>query len=357
MAREKKKFSRKDMKRPDEFIKKTFEFSEWAGDHARQIIIITSVVIGTILIGALAWSWNQSREIKSSKQMESVFKVTGREVVPTEYGSAPPPSGDDETYGSLYHKDEALLKAFREARDNARTSAVKKASTLGIASTLLALGKFEAARKEYQSLAADPSGMTGMLHFIYEGLGFTYEGLGKKKEALEQYKKLETCEDGAYKQLGLYHQARLYEAEGKKEEARKLYARIAADINAAQEMSPLLAFLQEKISDKEGVDLSPSFFKGSDAGFGGPGAGGGELTPEKIEQLKKQLELLKKQQDLEAAAKQKAEDLKEALEGGAQEKAPAGEKKAPAEQKTPPAEQKTPPAEKKAPPAETGGGE
>lgn len=354
MAREKKKFSRKDMKRPDEFIKRTFEFSEWAGDHARQIIIITSIVISTILLGALAWSWNQNREIKSSKQMESVFKVTDREIVPTEYGSSPPPSGDDETYGSLFHKDEALLKAFKEARDNARTSAVKKASSLGIASTLLALGKFEAARKEYQALAADPSGMTGMLHFIYEGLGFTYEGLGKTKEALEQYKKLEGCEDGSYRQLGLYHQARLLEAEGKKEEARKLYVRIAADINAAQEMSPLLAFLQEKISDKEGVDLSPSFFKGSDAGFGGPGGpgSGGELTPEKLEQLKKQLELLKKQQDLEAAAKEKAEDLKEALEGGAPEKAPPvkGEK-APSEEKKAPAE------EKKAPPAESGGGE
>lgn len=351
MAREKKKFSRKDMKRPDEFIKRTFEFSEWAGEHARQIIIITSIVISTILIGALAWSWNQSREIKSSKQMESVFKVTDREIVPTEYGASPPPSGDDETYGSLYHKDEALLKAFKEARDNARTSAVKKASSLGIASTLLALGKFDLARKEYQALAADPSGMIGMLHFIYEGLGFSYEGLGKTKEALEQYKKLESCEDGAYKQLGLYHQARLLEAEGKKEEARKLYVRIAADINAAQEMSPLLAFLQEKISDKEGVDLSPSFFKGSDTGFGGPGAGG-ELTPEKLEQLKKQLELLKKQQDLEAAAKQKAEDLKEALEGGTPEKAPPVK-----EEKAPAAEKKAPAVEKKAPPAESGGGE
>jgi hypothetical protein len=57
--------------------------------------------------------------------------------------------------------------------------------------------------------------MGDMLHSIYEGLGFAYEGLGDRDRALAQFKKLEKCEGGAYEELGLFHQARLLEAEGK----------------------------------------------------------------------------------------------------------------------------------------------
>lgn len=314
MAQAKKKFSRKDMKKPDEFLQKSWEFSEWAGQHSRQILIVTGIVVGSILVGAFLWSYGESRQIKSSRQLEGVFKVVDRDIVPTEFGAgAMGAQGEDEPFGSKYHKDEALLKAYREARDNAKTGEVKKASTLGMASALLGLGKYEEAGREFGTLASDPSGMGDMLHSIYEGLGFAYEGMGKMDKALEQYKKLEKCEGSAYKELGLFHQARLLEGQGKGDEARKLYNDVAASINKAEEMTPLLAYLQEKISGKEGVDLGPAMFKSPGPGPAGPM--GGELTPEKLEELKKKLEEMKKMQDLEAAAKEQAEGIAEALEG------------------------------------------
>jgi tetratricopeptide (TPR) repeat protein len=279
--------------------------------------------------------------------------------------------GEDEPFGSKFHKDEALIKAYQEARDNAKTSAVKKAATLGMATALLGTEKYKEAKKELEPLASNPSGMGDMLHSIYEGLGFAYEGLGDRDRALAQFKKLEKCEGGAYEELGLFHQARLLEAEGKADEARKLYGHVAASINKAEEMTPLLAYLQEKISGKEGVDLGPAMFKSPGPGPAGPL--GGELTPEKLEELKQKLEEMKKMQDMEARAKEQAEGLAAALEakGGEEtgqeaeagtgpekaakpEKATRPEKGTKPEKATPvkkPAPEKTP-AEK----PETGGG-
>jgi hypothetical protein len=146
---------------------------------------------------------------------------------------------------------------------------------------------------------------------------------------------------------------------------------VAASINKAEEMTPLLAYLQEKISGKEGVDLGPAMFKSPGPGPAGPL--GGELTPEKLEELKQKLEEMKKMQDMEARAKEQAEGLAAALEakGGEEtgqeaeagtgpekaakpEKATKPEKGTKPEKATPvkkPAPEKTP-AEK----PETGGG-
>lgn len=326
MARAKKKFSRKEMKKPDEFLKKSWEFSDWAGKHSRQIIIITVVIIVLILAGAIIWSSMESRQIKSSKQMDDVFEVISKNIAPTEYVEGMKPSGDDDTFGSKFHKDEALLKEYIGVREKAKTDAVKKTALLGMARAYLGLGKYEEAKKAFDSLAKDPSGMDGMLHFIYEGFGFTYEGLGKMDEAVNQFKRLEKCEDGSYRELALYHQARISESQGKKDEAGKLYKQISDAINSAQEMSPLLAYLQEKISGKEGVEFAPAVFKPPGSGPGmGPGMGpGGELTPEKLEELKEKLEEFKKMQDEEARAKEKADE--EALKAaGEKEGSEAGE--------------------------------
>jgi tetratricopeptide (TPR) repeat protein len=326
MPQVKKKFSRKEMKRPDEFLKRTWEFSEWAGRHTRQIIIVTVTTIVTVLVGAFMWSFSQSRQVKSSKQMGDVFRVTAKGIAQTEYSPGQEPPKDDETFGSMFHKDEALLAAYRKARDNARSGGIRKICTLGMASTLMGLERYDEARKEYESLVKDPSGMEAMMHLVYEGLGFAYEGLGRKDKALEQFKKLEYVAGGSYRELALYHQARIYDEENKKQEAAALYKQIADSINKAEELSPLLAYLQENISGKEGIDLTPSLFKSPGKGIGGPGST--ELTPEMLEELKKRLEEMKKKKDLEEGGKEKEEEAGEKPGEAAEGKAP--EKKKPA---------------------------
>jgi len=106
MAQVKRKFSRKEMKQPDEFLKKSWEFGQWVADHSRQIIIVTVTLLVIILVGTLVWSYSQSQKLKSSTQMQDVFKASAKEVVSTEYSEGQEGKVDDETYGSLFHKNE-----------------------------------------------------------------------------------------------------------------------------------------------------------------------------------------------------------------------------------------------------------
>ncbi len=304
MARGKRKFSRKEMKRPDEFVQKGWEVGEWAAIHARQIIIVSLSILFVVLLGAVTWSTVQGRKATSSKRLDSVFDVTQKSVVPTQYFDGAEKKTEDDTFGSLFHKDEAVLEAYKEVEANAKTAGVKKAAVLGIASAQVGLGRFEEAIKAYKQLMEDPSDMEGLLHFIYEGLGFAYEGLGKREEAMKQYKALEVCESGRYAELARYHMARLNELENRPKEAAALYKKISTAINEANEMSPLLAYLQERIAGKEGAELNPALFKppGPGGQLGGPGGPGStELTPEMLEKLKKQLEMMKKEREEEEA--------------------------------------------------------
>jgi len=164
-----------------------------------------------------------------------------------------------------------------------KTDAIRKISTLGVATSLLALERYKQAVKEFESLVANPSGIESMMHVVYEGLGFAYEGLGKYEKALEEFRKIEKVSEGQYKELSLYHQGRILEKQGKKDKATELYSKIAQTIKNASEMTPLYVYLQEKIVDKEGVDLGFSF-PGSSGGFGK------ELTPEMLEELKRKIE-------------------------------------------------------------------
>ncbi|MFH1435172.1 MAG: tetratricopeptide repeat protein [Pseudomonadota bacterium] len=330
MARGKRKFSRKEMKKPDEFVQRGWEVGEWAAGHSRQIIIVSLAILMLVLLGAVTWSYMQGRKVKSSKHLDSVFDVTQKSVVPTEYFEGAEKNTEEETFGSLFHKDEAVLEAYKKVEANAKTAGVKKTATLGIASAQLGLGRFDEAIKAYKQLLEDPSDMEGLLHFIYEGLGFSYEGQGKRDEAMKQYKALEACESGRYAELARYHMARLNELENRPKEAAALYKKISNAINEANEMSPLLAYLQERIAGKEGVELSPALFKppgpggmlGVPGGPGGPGGPGStELTPEMLEKLKKQLEIMKKEREAEeAAGGASAGEEKEAGPAGGKEK-------------------------------------
>ena len=305
MARVKKKFSRKEMKKPDEFVQKGWEVGDWAARHARQIIIVSLSIVVVALLGATAWSYMQGRKVKSSRQLDSVFDVTEKSVVPTQYFEGAEKKTEEDTFGSLFHKEEAMLEAYKKVEAGANTAGVKKTAMLGIASAQLGIGRFDEAVKAYKQLLEDPSDMEGLLHFIYEGLGFAYEGLGKREDAMKQYKALEVCESGRYSELAQYHMARINELENRPQEAAALYGKISTAINEANEMSPLLAYLQERIAGKKGAELNPALFKmpgpgGQPGGLGGPGST--ELTPEMIEKLKKQLEMMKKEREAEEAA-------------------------------------------------------
>ncbi len=301
----KKKFSRKDLKKPDEFVSKGTEYSELLTIHKKKILIGLGAVAGTLVIASAVYIFLEERTLSSSKHINEALEVLGRPVKTASLFSGTSEGEDEESFASVNEKDRAVGEAFSSASGKASTRSIRMLAKLGEAQSQLSLGEYEKAAASYQAFVDNPGGAEPFLYLAYEGLGMALEGQGKKDEALTQYKLLEGVGDGKYMELALYHQARIHEAKGEKDKAKELYSRLAKDISDAPKMNPMMGYLQERIAGKDGVPKTtpatqgygePGMLMGPNGQFmPTPGAGGGleGLDEEQLQKLQELLEQMK----------------------------------------------------------------
>ncbi len=302
---EKKKFSRKDLKRPDEFLARSAEAGEWVQIHRREIMIVSGSVLGALLIAAVVYVVMQERATRNAKTMSVALEVLGRPVQNIQlFSGSDDGTKDEESFSSGFEKDEAVAKAFADAGKRISGGPLGAIATLEEAQALLGMNRYGEAILAYQKFVADPDGAESFLFLGYEGMGMAYEGQGKLDEAMKQYRALEGVGDGKYTALALYHQGRVLELQTKKDEAKEAYGRLAKMIKEAPKMTPMLGYLQERIAGKEGVpkDLGmgmggmggePGLLMGPDGQmYPSPGAGGQDFDPEQLKQLQEALKKL-----------------------------------------------------------------
>src|SRR5262249_18547938 len=83
-----------------------------------------------------------------------------------------------------------------------------------------------------------------------EGLGFAYELKGDPDNALKTFRELENTVDVlGFKELGMYHQARVYEAKGDKDKAKELLKTVHERINKPGDNYPF-PYLKEVADDR-----------------------------------------------------------------------------------------------------------
>lgn len=296
----KKKFSRKELKKPDEFISKSAEIGEMLSAHKRKILIGIGIVVAALIVASAIYVYKEEKALQSSEGMVGALEILGRPVETVQLFSGSSEGPDEESFGSMHEKDEATQKAFHSAIEKASTSSVKNMAILGEAQALLGLGRHEDAAEAYQRFIDSPEGTETFLFLAYEGLGLALEGQGKLDEAMKQFQALQSVAGGRYEPLSLYHQARLLESQQKKDEAKSMYASLAKRINEAPKMTPMLGYLQERIAGKEGVPAGLARKTGGGEpgmlmGPGGemiptPGGGGMDFSPEQIKKLQEALE-------------------------------------------------------------------
>ena len=307
MPTKKKKFSRKELKKPDEFISKSAQLSELMNVHRRKILIGIAVLVGLLIAGSAWYVFTEERALASSQGMMKALDVLSRPVKTVQLFSGSSEGEDEETFASLHEKDEATQKAFHEAVESASTAPVKHMAVLGEAQAQLGLGRHEEAAGLYQRFIDDPEGAEAFLFLAYEGLGLSLEGQGKLDEALKQFKTLGGVADGKYEPLALYHQARILETQDKRSEARDVYTSLSKRITEAPKMTPMLGYLQERIAGKEGVPDTPGIGRptGEPGMLVGPdgqmlptggGPGGMDLDPEQLEKLQEALQKLQQEE-------------------------------------------------------------
>ncbi|WP_441286556.1 hypothetical protein ACSRUE_29945 [Sorangium sp. KYC3313] len=114
-----------------------------------------------------------------------------------------------------------------------------------------------------------------------EGIAFAREGKGDLDGALASFKELEAIDMKGYKELALYHQARLQLAKGDTDKAKQLlksaHEKLQAPSTEGRPFQFLEAVVEEMLRKIDPAAVPPR------AAFGGPK--GQSMTPEEIEQL------------------------------------------------------------------------
>ena len=136
-----------------------------------------------------------------------------------EPATMPPHHGP--TYVDRTARSQAALQAFRGVEQKYPSTGVGRFAKLSEASTLYDLGRYAEARRLYESLlGADMGGEEGT---VLEGLGFTLEALHDFPAALQRYSRtFPRLQDGAWRDIAAYHQARVEQQLGHNDRAKDL---------------------------------------------------------------------------------------------------------------------------------------
>lgn len=284
----------------DALYRRTMTLGEWISKNRKTVATVAGVAAaaGLVTFGYLAYTGTQNAHA-SRILLEATADEAGRIGAPGKKDDDAPPDPRPE-FATLEARNASALAKYREVSTKYKGTGPAILAKLAEGSLLLdgkdadgAITAFQDAQKS--SLAAVDAEVRGR---ALEGLGFAYEMKGNLDEAAKTYKELEnTVEVKGFKELAMYHQARVAEAKDDKVKAKELYKTVFTRISDPLAKSPF-PYLQEAVEDRL-RSLDPAALPPKQMGFGGPGG----QNPVNEAQLKKLQEQIKKQME-EAQQKQ-----------------------------------------------------
>lgn len=200
---------------------------KWASANANWLQgVVLAAVLGGAAWGVYSWRKTSTSETASRDLMAGV--AADRAPV-TDAPPAKPERADDEeaplTFKTGAARAEAALGGYRKAKAVSPGSGTSLLAQLGEAGLLLDQGRYDEALASYREVKASPLAAADpdVRGRAIEGAAFAIEGKGDSDGALKAFKELETVTgQKGFKELGMYHQARLLAAKGDRESALKL---------------------------------------------------------------------------------------------------------------------------------------
>jgi len=123
------------------------------------------------------------------------------------------------------------LDLYRDIRTRYRGTAGAATAQYYIGNCLAGLGRTDEALKEYQIFVKKYSGDTLLLGFVYQRMGYAYAAIGNQAEAIKSFEQSELVGGAG---LATVELARLYEREGRTEEALKKYRTVLEKLQGTQ---------------------------------------------------------------------------------------------------------------------------
>lgn len=233
----KRKYTRKQLRKPDEFISFWSKVFETVRENAPRVIV--SVLVA-ILIVAGVWTWSyfaSARAAKTTGAFAKAFDIYNQTVFPME--TKLPPSEDGiPRFKTNKAKLEASDKEFTKVLGQAG-GGLKPVASLMRAGVRYELGRYTEAIKDYKAFLA--SGSQPQLKYnAREGIAYCYEGLKQWDKALAAVRELPR--DGEKKWRAMYHEGRLLAKKGQKKDAVKVLKKVVEGAKAE--------FLKERAGDQ-----------------------------------------------------------------------------------------------------------
>ena len=195
---------------------------EWMTKNAKGLatgIVVVLAVAG----GAVFWQWRHDNQFaKAASSYNDALQISGAQIraadAPPDPPNSPPRRGP--TFPDTTARAQAALRAFRDVESHHANTPIAPLARLSEAATLYDLARYAEAKPIYEALLhADVAGQDAR---VLEGLGFTLEALNDNAGALTRYQELGRIQDGAYRDLASFHQARIEQKLGHTDRARDL---------------------------------------------------------------------------------------------------------------------------------------
>lgn len=217
------KQSRKELlKQDDAFLTAAHQGAEWISRH-RVAVIGGGVGLFVVVAGVIfANELTTERDAWASERLFKAQAILGAEVV--DEGAAP--DGDPPTFPSTEARDEAAQATLMEVIDKVGSNGVGVLAHLYLAEIYQRGDKKAEAEAALRKVVSASAAKSGLRFIAVERLVYVLENSGDIDGALSVLKQTYSSGWKAFGDRLLIHQARLYQRQGKPEDARALLQKV-----------------------------------------------------------------------------------------------------------------------------------
>ncbi|AKT40438.1 hypothetical protein [Chondromyces crocatus] len=248
-----------------------------------QMILVGGVIATGVVLFFLYRSDEKSATI-SDALAAAVAADRGRVLAEDKRSDEEKAFDPTKVYKTSDERADAALAAYKQVVAEHGGTGAGVLARLGEAGALLDKKEWGPALEAYNAVSVSTlaSADADVKGRALEGMGFAKEGQKDLDGALAHFKELEGVDARGFKELGLYHQARIQLAKGDKEKAKELFkaAREKLTASGPDKGSPFLsAMVEDALRQLDPEAVPPP------AQLGGGGSKGPALSQEELERL------------------------------------------------------------------------
>jgi hypothetical protein len=297
----------------DPLLERAARATSWIKEHRQTFGAFAAVALLGVA-GFAGWTyWQDKRNGQASALLAQALSDQHGFVSDKE------PDDDDDakprqlypTFKSAAERRDAAIAKYRDVQSKYPGTGAAMLAQLAEGSLLLDAGDTKGASAAYEAVKDSPLGQADgeVRGRALEGLGFADELLAQSdaanmdkhlSDALDEFEKLEHVDVNGFKELGLYHQARVQQAKGDKDKAIELLKDVQKRVSEPGQTHPFpyLEFVvEDRLRELDPTALPPKAPKtmgpggpgGALGGAGGAPGGGVDMSDPQVQKLIEQL--------------------------------------------------------------------